>query len=104
MSGLWTINSGQVALNNGQWTVDSGQWTGASGQWTVDSGQWAVGSWEEAVDMGQWAIRVGSGQWTVKFGLAIFSYFTNIHYIQFQNDRLKQKFASGQNLFACKIY
>jgi hypothetical protein len=42
----------------------------------VDRGQWAVGSGEEAVDMGQWVIRVGSGQWTVEFGLAIFSSFT----------------------------
>jgi hypothetical protein len=91
-------------MDNKQRAVCIKQWAVDSGQWTVDRGQWAVGSGEEAVDMGQWAIRVGSGQWTVKFGLAKFSSFTNIHYIQFQNDRLKQKFASGQNLFACKIY
>ncbi len=41
-----------------------------SRQWTVDRRQWTMGSV-------QWAITVGSGQWTIRFGLATFVTFTN---------------------------
>jgi hypothetical protein len=47
----------------------------------------------------QWAITVGIGQWTFKFGLAIFGFFTKylLHFAS--NIRLKRKFASGPNSF-----
>ncbi len=58
----------------------------------MDSGQ-------EAVDMGQWAITEGIGQWTVKFGLAIFSSFTkySLHFVSKYS--LEAKICFQSNLF-----
>ncbi len=88
----FAVNSGQLAMNSGQWTMGSAQWAMGSGQWIVHSGQWAVHSV-------QWAITVGSGQWTFKFGLAIFGSVTKYSLHFASNIRLKRKFASGLNSF-----
>ncbi len=63
-----------------------------SGQWTVENGQWTVGSV-------QWAITVGRGQWTFKFGLAMFGSITKYSLYFTSNIRLKRKFPSGPDSF-----
>jgi hypothetical protein len=52
---------------------------GGSGQWAMSNGQWVMGS-------AQYAITVGIGQWTFKFGSAMFGFFTkySLHFFRFK--------------------
>jgi hypothetical protein len=45
-SGLWAVDSGQLAVDSKQWVYTVGQWTINSGHLAVDSRQWTVDSEE----------------------------------------------------------